>query len=152
VFAGRDASRGLATMSLGPPKEGWDDISDLNDEEREIMADWADKFSEKYPVRCAWCCWVACAESDESRAKRKRVGVWVRERSWATSRHASGAVVAVQQHFNLLTQRLPQRRDTRYSCCATSSEQLVWLPSQPDSCAHYTLFLRSQGKACASSR
>ena len=80
VFAGRDASRGLATMSLAPPKEGWDDTSDLNDEEREIMADWADKFSEKYPIRyacsrgCACLCRVRWVPSTEQQSA-SRVGV-----------------------------------------------------------------------------
>mmetsp|Transcript_30177 Transcript_30177/g.79262 ORF Transcript_30177/g.79262 Transcript_30177/m.79262 type:complete len:186 (+) Transcript_30177:48-605(+) len=51
VFAGRDASRGLATMSLAPPAEGWDDLSDLQQEEQETFAEWCQMFADKYPVR-----------------------------------------------------------------------------------------------------
>lgn len=55
-FAGRDASRGLAcgsfdedmlTKNLHGPL---DDLKDLDQEQRDAMQDWVDRFSEKYLV------------------------------------------------------------------------------------------------------
>eukprot|EP00055_Hartaetosiga_balthica_P004942 m.13797 g.13797 ORF g.13797 m.13797 type:complete len:154 (+) comp4198_c2_seq1:155-616(+) len=50
-FAGRDATRGLGTMSVGLVSEEWDDCKDLSDEARNIMLEWKEKFSHKYPIR-----------------------------------------------------------------------------------------------------
>eukprot|EP00053_Salpingoeca_punica_P002666 m.38925 g.38925 ORF g.38925 m.38925 type:complete len:183 (+) comp11712_c0_seq1:74-622(+) len=49
-FAGRDASRGLATMSFSVSDE-WDDLTTLSKSERSTMMEWHDKFSMKYHVR-----------------------------------------------------------------------------------------------------
>ncbi|XP_002131583.2 membrane-associated progesterone receptor component 1 [Ciona intestinalis] len=50
VFAGRDASRGLAQFRLDKEtiKDGYDDISDLNAMEMESVREWEMQFSEKY--------------------------------------------------------------------------------------------------------
>lgn len=50
VFAGHDASRGLATFQLDREtiKDEYDDLSDLTDGEREQMMEWQMQFSEKY--------------------------------------------------------------------------------------------------------
>eukprot|EP00047_Mylnosiga_fluctuans_P020114 m.88961 g.88961 ORF g.88961 m.88961 type:complete len:210 (-) comp8388_c0_seq5:154-783(-) len=59
-FAGRDASRGLATMEFQArphicgswqTKDTWDDISDLCPADREVLDSWEDRFREKYIVR-----------------------------------------------------------------------------------------------------
>jgi membrane-associated progesterone receptor component len=52
IFAGRDASRGLATFvaSSEAVKDTYDDLSDLTPTELEGMREWAAQFSEKYPV------------------------------------------------------------------------------------------------------
>eukprot|EP00056_Hartaetosiga_gracilis_P012603 m.201326 g.201326 ORF g.201326 m.201326 type:complete len:178 (+) comp13715_c0_seq35:821-1354(+) len=50
-FAGRDASRGLATMEIGSGADVWDDCEDLSQEQRNILQDWKEKFSHKYPIR-----------------------------------------------------------------------------------------------------
>ena len=46
VFAGKDASRGLAKMDLKPSEFG---ISDLSPSEKNTLKEWAQKFSDKYP-------------------------------------------------------------------------------------------------------
>nr|CAB3264820.1 membrane-associated progesterone receptor component 1 [Phallusia mammillata] len=50
VFAGRDASRGLAQFRLDKDaiKDEYDDISDLNAMEMESVREWEMQFSEKY--------------------------------------------------------------------------------------------------------
>ncbi|XP_074651695.1 membrane-associated progesterone receptor component 1-like [Tubulanus polymorphus] len=50
VFAGRDASRGLATFSLTPDvlKDDIDDLSDLNSMQMESVREWEMQFTEKY--------------------------------------------------------------------------------------------------------
>ncbi|CAK8686330.1 membrane-associated progesterone receptor component 1-like [Clavelina lepadiformis] len=50
IFAGRDASRGLATFRLDKDaiKDEYDDISDLNSMEMESVQEWEMQFSEKY--------------------------------------------------------------------------------------------------------
>ncbi|KAK8786339.1 membrane-associated progesterone receptor component 1-like [Amblyomma americanum] len=48
AFAGHDASRGLATFSVERPKEGYDDLSDLNPMEMESVREWEMQFTEKY--------------------------------------------------------------------------------------------------------
>ncbi len=47
VFAGRDASRGLATFSLGEEsiKDEYDDLSDLNSMQMESIREWEMQFT-----------------------------------------------------------------------------------------------------------
>uniref|UniRef100_A0A6M2E549 Putative steroid membrane receptor hpr6.6/25-dx ixodes scapularis steroid membrane receptor n=1 Tax=Amblyomma tuberculatum TaxID=48802 RepID=A0A6M2E549_9ACAR len=47
AFAGHDASRGLATFSVERPKEGYDDLSDLNPMEMESVREWEMQFTGK---------------------------------------------------------------------------------------------------------
>jgi membrane-associated progesterone receptor component len=47
VFAGRDASRGLATFSFDL-KEEYDDLSDLKPHEMDSIIEWEMQFKEKY--------------------------------------------------------------------------------------------------------
>lgn len=50
VFAGRDASRGLATFSMDESslKDEYDDLSDLNTMQMESVQEWELQFLEKY--------------------------------------------------------------------------------------------------------
>lgn len=48
VFAGRDASRGLATFTLEPIKDEYDDLSDLDSEQMGYMKEWELQFKERY--------------------------------------------------------------------------------------------------------
>ena len=55
IFAGRDATRGLAKMSLDvkdtqPGKDGKVPIDDLAEDELGVMRDWRAKFEMKYDV------------------------------------------------------------------------------------------------------
>lgn len=43
IFAGRDASRGLATMSMSV-SDHYDDLSDLNDAQRTSLLNWEKQF------------------------------------------------------------------------------------------------------------
>jgi membrane-associated progesterone receptor component len=47
VFAGKDASRGLAKMEIGYTTA---DISDLTASERQTLKEWEDKYDAKYTV------------------------------------------------------------------------------------------------------
>ncbi|PSN48647.1 Membrane-associated progesterone receptor component 2 [Blattella germanica] len=47
AFGGRDASRGLATFSIGT-KDEYDDLSDLNTMEMDSVREWEMQFKEKY--------------------------------------------------------------------------------------------------------
>jgi len=49
-FAGRDASRGLATFSVDPVSDDYDDLSDLKPSEMEQVQEWELQFSEKYEL------------------------------------------------------------------------------------------------------
>ncbi|XP_076352412.1 membrane-associated progesterone receptor component 2-like [Tachypleus tridentatus] len=48
AFAGRDASRGLATFSVEAGSEEYDDLSDLNTMQMESVKEWEMQFKEKY--------------------------------------------------------------------------------------------------------
>ncbi|KAF5289361.1 hypothetical protein FQR65_LT11872 [Abscondita terminalis] len=48
AFAGRDASRGLATFSVECKTDGYDDLSDLNSMEMDSVREWEAQFKEKY--------------------------------------------------------------------------------------------------------
>lgn len=52
VFAGRDASRGLAKMSLSPEDSTSSDLSDLSPAQLKTLDEWVNKFAvvRKYPV------------------------------------------------------------------------------------------------------
>ena len=49
-FAGRDASRGLATFSVETVTDEYDDLSDLKPNEMEQVQEWERQFSEKYDL------------------------------------------------------------------------------------------------------
>lgn len=50
LFAGRDASRALATMNLSEDAlmTEWDDLADLAKDEKQILREWEEKFVMKY--------------------------------------------------------------------------------------------------------
>jgi len=49
VFAGKDATRALATFSLTEDiKEGYDDVSDLSTSQMDSVKEWEEQFMEKY--------------------------------------------------------------------------------------------------------
>jgi len=50
AFAGKDASRGLATFNVGLAKEEYDDLSDLSKSELDQVREWSEQFTEKYPI------------------------------------------------------------------------------------------------------
>ena len=47
MFAGRDASRGLATFSLGGDaiKDEYDDLTDLNSQQMDSVREWEEQFT-----------------------------------------------------------------------------------------------------------
>ena len=47
AFGGRDASRGLATFSVAPGKDEYDDLSDLNTAEMNSVKEWEEQFKGK---------------------------------------------------------------------------------------------------------
>ncbi|CAG0905616.1 unnamed protein product [Cyprideis torosa] len=48
-FAGRDASRGLATFNVAPPPDGvYDDLSDISKSQMDSLKEWEEQFIEKY--------------------------------------------------------------------------------------------------------
>lgn len=47
AFAGRDASRGLATFSLDTAVDGYDDLSDLGTMEMDSVREWESQFKSK---------------------------------------------------------------------------------------------------------
>jgi membrane-associated progesterone receptor component len=49
-FAGRDASRGLATFNVDAMADEYDDLSDLKSSEIEQVREWELQFSEKYDL------------------------------------------------------------------------------------------------------
>ncbi|KAJ8679661.1 hypothetical protein QAD02_015448 [Eretmocerus hayati] len=48
AFGGRDASRGLATFSVVPGKDDYDDLSDLTTDEMNSVKEWEEQFKERY--------------------------------------------------------------------------------------------------------
>ena len=50
VFAGRDASRALATFDVHSVSEEYDDLSDLKQSELNEVKEWDLQFSEKYTL------------------------------------------------------------------------------------------------------
>lgn len=48
AFAGRDASRGLATFNVTPGSDEYDDLSDLSTMEMDSVKEWESQFNEKY--------------------------------------------------------------------------------------------------------
>ncbi|XP_013161769.1 PREDICTED: membrane-associated progesterone receptor component 1-like [Papilio xuthus] len=50
AFAGRDATRGLATGSVSAEDKEWDDVSDLNADEIASATEWEGQFREKYDI------------------------------------------------------------------------------------------------------
>ena len=52
MFAGHDASRGLATFDVGPDavKTEHDDLSDLNSMQLDSLHEWETQFMEKYDM------------------------------------------------------------------------------------------------------
>ncbi|KAK7870479.1 hypothetical protein R5R35_000751 [Gryllus longicercus] len=48
AFAGRDASRGLATFSVVSNEDGYDDLSDLSPTELASLREWELQFQQKY--------------------------------------------------------------------------------------------------------
>lgn len=52
MFAGHDASRGLATFSVDAEavKDEYDDISDLNRMQLDSLGEWEAQFQEKYDL------------------------------------------------------------------------------------------------------
>ncbi|MCH2022937.1 MAG: cytochrome P450 [Saprospiraceae bacterium] len=50
LFAGKDASRGLAKMSFSDDDLSDQNLNDLTDKEIEVLNNWEHKFKEKYPI------------------------------------------------------------------------------------------------------
>nr|AXY94857.1 membrane-associated progesterone receptor component 1-like protein [Galleria mellonella] len=50
AFAGRDATRGLATGQVASSDKDWDDVSDLSPDEVASAKEWEEQFREKYDI------------------------------------------------------------------------------------------------------
>ncbi|XP_072942253.1 membrane-associated progesterone receptor component 1-like [Epargyreus clarus] len=50
AFAGKDATRGLATGEVAAGDKDWDDVSDLTPDEVASAKEWEDQFKEKYDI------------------------------------------------------------------------------------------------------
>ncbi|XP_028179001.1 membrane-associated progesterone receptor component 1-like [Ostrinia furnacalis] len=50
AFAGKDATRGLATGEVAASDKEYDDVSDLKDEELASAKEWEEQFREKYDI------------------------------------------------------------------------------------------------------
>ncbi|XP_059060018.1 membrane-associated progesterone receptor component 1-like [Achroia grisella] len=50
AFAGKDATRGLATGQVASSDKDWDDVSDLSADEVASAKEWEEQFREKYDI------------------------------------------------------------------------------------------------------
>ena len=69
-FAGRDASRALALMSLKIEDVENTDLSDLNEEQLNVLNDWERKFKSKYKI-------VGRYQAREKERKRRNIYIYI---------------------------------------------------------------------------